>query len=92
VKKPFSIILIILFGITVIFLLKFNSKNYIQNQEWKYADGTYIGDWLNHSNIEINNRIIKANNGEAKIIFCFGNKLVVKNYENGQNGYYVNKK
>jgi len=89
-KKKFPIIILILLGI-VAFFLHFNSTNYIRNQEWKYADGTHIGDWLNKSNIEINNRIIKGYNGEAKIIFCFGNKLVVENIENCEKGYYVNK-
>ena len=90
-KKKFPIILLILLGIVAIPLLRFNSPHYIQNQEWKYADGTYIGDWLNPNNIEINNKIIKGNNGEAKIVFCFGNKLILKNIENGETGHYVNK-
>lgn len=91
-KKKFPIILLILLGIVAITLLRFNSIHYIQNQDWKYADGTYIGDWLNHNNIEINDKIIKGNNGEAKIVFCFGYKLIIKNIENGETGYYVNKK
>jgi len=91
-KKLFSIILLTLISISVISLLNFNSKSYIQNQKWKYTDGTHIGDWLNQNNSEINNRIIKGNNGEAKIIFCFGSKLIIENIENGERGYYVNKK
>jgi hypothetical protein len=91
-KKKYSRILLILLGIVAIPLLRFNSTHYIKNQEWKYADGTYIGDWLNHNNIEINDKIIKGNNGEAKIVFCFGYKLIIKNIENGETGYYVNRK
>lgn len=91
-KKLFPIILLILLGIVTITLLWFNSAHYIKNQEWKYSDGMYIGDWLDQSNIEINNRIIKGNRGEAKIVFCFGNKLIIHNIENGETGHYVNKK
>ena len=90
-KKKFPIILLILLGIVAIPLLRFNSTHYIRSQEWKYADGTYIGDWLNHNNIEINDKIITGNNAKAKIVFCFGNKLIIKSIENGETGHYVNK-
>jgi hypothetical protein len=90
-KKLFLTILLILLGI-VAFFLRCNSTNHIKNQQWKYSDGMYIGDWLDQSNIEINNRIIKGNHGEAKIVFCFSNKLIIKSIENGETGYYINKK
>lgn len=91
-KKLIPIILFILIGVVAIPHLWFNSNHYIHNQQWKYSNGMYIGDWLYLSNIEINKRIIKGNHGEAKIVFCFGNKLIIKNIENGETGYYVNKK
>ncbi|HRE76753.1 MAG TPA: hypothetical protein PLL09_02895 [Flavobacterium sp.] len=89
-KKLFFFILLIFVGI-VTFFIYYNSAQYIKNQEWKYSNGMYIGDWLNQSNIEINNRIIKGKNAEAKIVFCFGHKLILKNIENGETGHYVNK-
>lgn len=90
-KKLIPIILFILLGVVAIPLLWFNSTHYIRNQEWKYADGTHIGDWLNKNNINIDNKIIRGKNAEAKIVFCFGHKLILKNIENGETGHYVNK-
>ncbi len=84
-------ILIILIGIVVIYGFYINSENYIKSQDWKYGEGTHIGDWLRGNNFEIKNRIIKTNRGAARIVFSYGRKLVIEHVETKERGWYFNK-
>jgi len=89
-ERIFKLFLIIVAIVTTL-VLYVNSSYYIENQDWKYADGTHIGDWLGKSNFEIKGRIIYTSNGNAKIIFSFGKNLIIENTETQVRGYYVNK-
>lgn len=90
-KKQILKLSIVIIGIIFTSLIYFNSSSFIKNNNWKYSEGTYVGDWLNESNIIIKDGIIYGNHGKAKISFCFGFKLVIKNIETGEAGIYVNK-
>jgi hypothetical protein len=90
-RKRILIILILLIGSVTLFTFYVNSSSYIKNQDWKYSEGTHIGDWLDENNIEINNRIIKSHQGRAKIVFSFGINLVIEDIETKKKGFYVNK-
>jgi uncharacterized membrane protein (Fun14 family) len=90
-KKRFLKICLILIGIIIISFFFINSSYYIENQKWKYSEGTNIGDWFDKGNLKVNNGIIYGSRGKAKIIFCFGFKLVIKNIETQEKGIYVNK-
>ncbi|MWW26839.1 hypothetical protein [Algibacter lectus] len=68
-----------------------NSESYIENQDWKFAEGTHIGDWLGKKNFEIKDGIIYSNGGKAKIVFSLGLKLIIEDIETQQKGFYVNK-
>jgi len=78
-------------GLIAVLLIYFNSTSFIKNNEWKYSEGTYVGDWLNKNNIVIKDGIIYGNHGKAKNYFCFGFQLVIKNVETGEVGIYANK-
>lgn len=78
-------------GIIVCFFLYVNSTYFIKNQNWKYSAGTNIGDWLENGSAKINNRTIIGHRGNAKIVFCFGKKLIVENIQTGERGFYINK-
>jgi len=90
-KKVYYKFLIILIIIGTGLSLFLNSNYFIKSQNWKYSEGTNIGDWLEQNSLEIQNRIIISKNVKAKIYFCYGKKLVIENIETGEKGYYVNK-
>lgn len=91
-KKTSFKIIVALVSFLCMYLLYVNSTNYIKNQNWKYADGEHIGDWLEKDSIIIENKHIISNNGKLKIVFCFGYKLIVENPITGLKGTYVNKR
>lgn len=90
-KKVFfkALLSVAFFGIVSI--TYFNTSHYISNQDWKFADGFSIGDWLSKNTFEINERVIHSTSGKAKIIFCFGSLLIVNEIETKEMGYYSNK-
>lgn len=90
-KKPLLKLSLTIIGLIAVLLIYFNSTYFIKNNEWKYSQGTYVGDWLNESNIIIKDGIIYGNHGKAKISFCFGFRLMIKNIETEEVGIYVNK-
>ncbi len=81
----------IIIGIVLILGFYSNSSSFIEKQDWKYAGGTHLGDWLAKNSFEINNRIIETNQGKAKVIFCYGKKLIIENLETKEKGFYINK-
>jgi len=87
VFKIFIASLLLFTGLT----LYTNSSYYIQNQDWKYSNGTHIGDWLGKKDFKIKDRVIYSNNEDAKIVFSFGKGLIIKNTKTGERGFYVNK-
>ena len=89
-KRIFKIISVII-GLVLIFGFYSNSSFFIEKQDWKYAEGTHIGDWLAKNSFEINNGIIETNQGKAKVVFCYGKKLIIENLETKEKGFYVNK-
>jgi hypothetical protein len=90
-KKLLLVVVSLLIVILSIIAIYFNSDNYIKNQEWKYADGAHIGDWLNKTSLTIKDGMIYTSGGKAKILFCYGKGLIIKNSDTGQNGTYINK-
>lgn len=90
-KKVFfkALLSVAFFGIVSI--TYFNTSHYISNQDWKFADGFFIGDWLSKNTFEINERVIHSTSGKGKIIFCFGSLLIVNEIETKEMGYYSNK-
>lgn len=89
ISRIFKISLV-LFGIIIISILYFNSSYYIENQKWKYSNGTHIGDWLDEGNIKVEDGIVYGSNGKAKVVFCFGFKLIINDIKTGQEGIYIN--
>lgn len=89
-KRIFRLLLTVL-GVLIICILFINSSYFIENQEWKYSNGTYIGDWLEKSSFEIKDRIIYTCNGKAEIVYSSGKKLIIENIETHEKGFYVNK-
>ncbi|WP_418602325.1 hypothetical protein [Hwangdonia sp.] len=90
-RKRVIKILIVVIGLFTIGFIYINSSFFIEKQEWKYAEGTHIGDWLNKSNMEINDRIIYSFQRKAKIVFSTGSSLVIENIETKERGIYINK-
>ena len=90
-KKRIFKILSVIIGLVLIFAFYSNSSSFIEKQDWKYAEGAHIGDWLAKNSFEINNGIIETNQGKAKVVFCCGKKLIIKNLETKEKGFYVNK-
>lgn len=90
-KKQILKLSITVIGLIAFLLIYFNSTSFIKNNDWKYSEGTYVGDWLNKNNTVIKDNIIYGNHGKAKISFCFGFILMIKNIETGEVGIYVNK-
>jgi len=90
-KKRVFKILIVIIGLFIIGITYINSSFFIENQEWKYAEGTHIGDWLNKTNTEVNDRIIYSYRGKAKIVFSTGSSLIIENIETKERGLYINK-
>ena len=78
-------------GLVVILIIYINSSFFIENQEWKYTEGTHIGDLLGENEFEIKEGIIYTNIGNAKIVFCLGKNLIIKNTKSQVRGYYTNK-
>ena len=68
-KKRIFKILVGIIGLVIILTIYLNSSFFIENQEWKYSEGTHIGDWLGKNEFEIKDGIIYTNKGNAKIIF-----------------------
>lgn len=62
-------------------LLYFNSNYYINNQNWKYRNGYYVGDILDKSK--------DVSNNETQ--YCFGYILIIKNNQTNEKGYYIRK-
>ncbi|MFD2564668.1 hypothetical protein [Aquimarina rubra] len=90
-KKRFLKILLVTIGVIITIVFYTNSSYYIENQEWKYAEGTHIGDWLGKNNFEIKDGIIYSNGAKAKIVFSIGRNLIIENIETQERGFYVNK-
>lgn len=90
-KKRVYKILLVLAGIVIIVLVHLNSSFFIEKQQWKYWGGAHIGDWLDKSDIEINDRMIYTYQGKARIVFSLGKYLYIKNIETNENGIYINK-
>lgn len=90
-KKVFFKALLSVAFLGIVSMTYFNTNHYISNQDWKYADGFTIGDWLSKNTFAINERVIHSNRGKAKIIFCFGFLLIVNDIETKEKGYYSNK-
>jgi len=90
-KKKIFTILASIIGVIILLSLYTNSSNFIENQEWKYADGNHIGDWLLKNSFKINNGIIETNQGRAKIIFCYGTEMIIENIESKEKGFYIKK-
>jgi hypothetical protein len=90
-KKRILKILSLIIGLVIILAIYFNSDSFIEKQDWKYSEGTHIGDWLGKNQFEINDGIIYTNSGNAKVIFSFGKKLIIENTKTQVRGYYVNK-
>ena len=84
-------ILIVLIGIVIIYGFYINLAYCIKNQDWKYGEGTHIGDWLGENSFEIESGIIKTNRGTARIVFSYGRKLIIENLETKERGLYFNK-
>lgn len=78
-------------GIIFAYSFYVNSAYYIKNQDWKYGQGTHIGDWLVQNKFEIENRTIISNRGTARIIFSYGRKLIIENIKTKERGMYFNK-
>jgi len=70
-------------------MLCVNSSYFIKNQDWKYAEGKHIGDWLGTNNFQIDDKIIETHRGKAKIIFCTGKTLYIEDVFTSQRGQYV---
>ena len=68
-----------------------NSNFYIENQSWKYSNGKNIGDWFEKNQYNIKDRVIQGKHESAKIVFCFGFKLFIKDSKTGELGMYKNK-
>jgi hypothetical protein len=81
----------LLIGLVLVLGFYINSSSFMEKQDWKYAEGTHIGDWLAKNSFEINNRIIETNQGKAKVIFCYGKTLIIENLETKEKGFYTNK-
>ena len=90
-KKRIFKINLALIGIIIISILYLNSSYYIENQKWKYSAGTQIGDWFEKGNMKVENGIVYVNNRKAKVVFCFGFRLMIKDIETNEKGFYVNK-
>ncbi|WP_284652411.1 hypothetical protein [Flavobacterium terrisoli] len=71
-------------------ILYLNSSYYIQSQTWKYSSGMHIGDWFDQGNMKMEDGIVYGSSGKAKVVFCFGFRLLIKNIETGEEGVYVN--
>jgi len=91
-KKTILIILLAIFGLLVTIALYTNSSIYIENQEWKYVEGTHIGDWLGKGNVQMKDRFIYSGGLKAKVIFTIGPDLIIENIETLERGIYVNKR
>ncbi|CAM3999123.1 MULTISPECIES: hypothetical protein [Flavobacterium] len=78
-------------GLAIVGCIYLNSESFIENQDWKYAEGTHIGDWLAKNAFKVSDRIIETNQGKAKIIFCYGKKLIIENLATKEKGFYINK-
>jgi len=73
-------------------ILYINSNFYIKDVQWKYKDGFHIGDWVNFGDTDLQYRTIySGKKAIAKIIFCYGNELIIENIETHEKGYYSNK-
>lgn len=72
-------------------MLYVNSTFYIANQQWKYSEGTWIGDWLVRNDFKIKNRTIITKQGKAKIVYCFMGELIIENVLTSKRGVYCSK-
>lgn len=70
-------------------MLYVNSSFYITNQQWKYSNGTCIGDWLSKDNLKMENRIIITKQGKAKIVYFFMGELIIENVQTRKRGVYL---
>lgn len=81
----------VLIALTLFLGFYLNSTFFIERQSWKYAEGTYVGDWLAKNAFDINNGIIETAQGKAKVVFCYGRELLLEDLETGEKGHYINK-
>lgn len=80
-KKKIKIFSIVLFSILLSTFLYLNSNHYINNQNWKYRNGYYIGDILTKNDNHLTY--------EKKL--CFGFFLIIENNYTNEKGFYINK-
>lgn len=85
------LIVIVIIGAIITMIFYTNTSFYIENQNWKYAEGAYIGDWLGKNNFEIKDKIIYVNGEKARIVFSIGQGLIIENIDTQERGFYVNK-
>ena len=91
-RKTTLIILLTIFSLLVAIVLYTNSPIYIESQEWKYVEGTNIGDWLGNGNIQIKDGLIHSSGLKARVIFTIGPDLIIEDVKTNERGIYVNKK
>ena len=90
-KKWIFKILGFVIGIVLILGFYSNSSLFIEKQDWKYAEGNHIGDWLSKNSFQIKDGIIETSQGKAKIVFCYGKELIIENLKTKERGFYINK-
>lgn len=74
-----SVILLLVIG----YFYYVNRSSYINSKTWRYSDGAYFGDLLYLS--DNTNKNDKVN---WKVLFCYGETLLVKNNDTKEIGYY----
>ena len=82
--KKYSLLIILIFIIIIGYLIYVNSNYYVKNNNWKYDDGYWIGDFLTNPEFD-------ENKGRYEIYFCDGKHLIITNVNTKEKGYYVNK-
>ena len=90
IKKGIIAGVLVLGGIGLII----NSNLFISNQTWKYRDGFHIGDWVDFKSTNMTlkgSSIIKKDEEIAKVNFCLGKMLVIKDIKTGEVWHYINK-
>jgi hypothetical protein len=93
-KKILYRMLIVIVSAVIISFFYLNTNYFIRGQEWKHRDGSSVGDWIEFDDTLYAVRartIYKKNAASAKVIFCFGKMLIIKQIATGEKGYYVNK-
>lgn len=90
-KKSLFKILAVIIVFVMLSGFYINSSSFIEKQNWKYATGTHIGDWLSKNSFKIDNSVIETHQGAAKIIFSYGKELIIQDINTKDKGFYINK-